>query len=57
MIQTTIYGHNCVARIYRDHGAGTYDVEILACETCPDMVGKYYRVSGLPLHLELSTGK
>jgi hypothetical protein len=49
MIHTNIHGHTCGCWVLARHGAGTIDVEVIECGTCPGLVGKCFRVSGLPL--------
>ena len=46
----SIYGHAAQCRVLVSRYRGsTLDVEVIACDTCPGLVGRCFRVSGLPM--------
>lgn len=51
-MKTSIYGHTAKVEILISHGMGVYDVEVVACESMPSMVGMCYRVCGLAFGIE-----
>lgn len=48
-LKTSIYGHRCTVFILVCRPLGTYDVEVIKCETSPKLIGKCFRISGMSM--------